>query len=46
MNSKATIEKYRERFSTIGVFENRVYDGIRDMLKQLKNQEKTLAIAT
>ena len=37
---------YRERFSTIGLFENRVLDGIPEMLSQLKRQGKVLAVAS
>lgn len=44
--SKQAIEKYRERFSTVGVFENLVYDGIKDMLNQLCQMDKVLAVAT
>ena len=38
--------KYRERFSTIGLFENAVYDGALDMLKTLKQAGKTIALST
>lgn len=44
--AKLAIEKYRERFSTVGVFENRVYPGIADMLAHLQDAGKTLALAT
>lgn len=37
---------YRERFAPIGIFENEIYDGILPMLESIKNQGKTLAIAT
>lgn len=40
------IEKYRERFSTIGIFENSVYEGIHKMLDNLSKIEATLAVAT
>ena len=40
------VEIYRERFAPIGIFENEIYDGILPMLESLKNQGKTLAIAT
>lgn len=40
------VEIYRERFAPIGIFENEIYDGILSMLESLKNQGKTLAIAT
>ena len=38
--------KYRERFSTIGIFENAAYEGAAEMLKTLKNAGKTIALAT
>ena len=44
--AKLAVEKYRERFSTTGVFENRVYPGIRPMLQHLCDAGKTLALAT
>ena len=37
---------YREYFSEKGLFENSVYDGIEECLKQLKEKGKILAIAT
>lgn len=37
---------YRERFSTVGLFENEVYPGIPQMLKELKKDGKKLAIAS
>jgi len=40
------IKKYHERFSTTGLFENRVYEGIPEMLQQLKDKNKVLAVAT
>lgn len=40
------IKVYREYFSTKGIFENNVYDGIEDVLKTLKEAGKTLVIAT
>lgn len=42
---KATA-KYRERFSTVGKFENRVFDGIIPLLETLKGAGKTLALST
>ncbi len=44
--SVEAIEKYRERYRTTGIFENRVYDGIEDMLKFLKKNGKILVVAT
>lgn len=40
------IAKFRERFSTKGIFENGVYEGIHELLAALKEQGKTLAVAT
>ena len=40
------VEKYRERYTPIGVFENKIYDGILDMMSKLKEQGKVLAVAT
>ena len=38
--------KYRERFSKIGIWENRPYPGIKRMLSSLKKAGKVLAVAT
>ncbi len=40
------VAKYRERFSVTGLFENKVYAGIREMLELLKEEGKTLIVAT
>ena len=40
------VEAYRERFSTVGLFENSVYDGIPAMLEQLKQSGARLVLAT
>jgi phosphoglycolate phosphatase len=40
------LQFYRERFSTVGLFENAVYPGIAAMLAQLKQQGKRLFVAT
>ena len=37
---------YRERYREIGWFENRVYDGIPEALRQLKSKGKRLFVAT
>ena len=37
---------YRERFGTIGIFENDVYDGIRETLEKLRAQGRKLYVAT
>lgn len=44
--SLEAVEKYRERFSTVGLFENRVYDGIYDMLQTLTDNGHILVLAT
>ncbi|GAA0077877.1 HAD family hydrolase [Clostridium sp. CTA-5] len=48
-NEKQTveaIEKFRERFSEVGLFENVVYNGMEEFLKELKNNGKILMVAT
>ena len=45
-DANRAIAKYRERFSVTGLFENEVYDGIPQLLRQLKDAGKTLIIAT
>lgn len=40
------VEKYRERFATIGLYENEVYEGIPALLEKLKKQGKSLLVAT
>lgn len=40
------VEKYRERFAKIGIHENVLYDGITELLKNLKDTGKILALAT
>jgi len=37
---------FRERYSTVGLFENKLYDGIEDMLSVLRAKGKRLAVAT
>lgn len=41
-----TLQFYRERFSVTGLFENEVYEGIKDLLKNLKQSNYRLAVAT
>ena len=45
-DATAMTAKYRERFSEIGIYENRVYDGIPELLKSLKEYGYVLAIAS
>lgn len=40
------VEKYRERFSSIGLFENKVYDGIYELLQTLTDSGHLLVLAT
>ena len=40
------VEYYREYFRPYGIFENEVYTGIPQLLKKLKEQDKTLIVAT
>ncbi len=40
------VAKYRERFSRVGLFENRVYSGIGQMLAKLQKAGKTICLAT
>ncbi|WP_294751826.1 HAD hydrolase-like protein [uncultured Ruminococcus sp.] len=49
MNEEQTaqaVKIFRERYSKVGLFENRVYDGIPEMLERLKNGGKRLMVAT
>ena len=40
------VEKYRERFKDIGIFENGVYEGITQMLKNCKDMGCKIGLAT
>ena len=40
------VAKYRERFSVTGLYENRVYDGVYEMLSALKEKGYFIALAT
>ncbi len=40
------IAKFREYYNDIGIFENTPYDGVEDLLKNLKNRGVKLGIAT
>lgn len=44
--AREAINVYRERYSRIGWKENRVYDGVEKMLKELKAKGKMLLVAT
>ena len=42
----AAVEKYRERFRDKGLFENRLYEGIPEMLRDLNSRGMFLAVAS
>lgn len=44
--AEKAVEKYRERFSTKGIYENEIYPGIRELLKKLKENGAKLAVAS
>lgn len=43
---ESAIEKYRERFSTVGLYENEIYDGMENLLKELSEAGYILEIAS
>lgn len=44
--ARRAVEFYRERYSTIGIFENRPYPGVAHMLEELKKKGYLLAVAS
>lgn len=44
--AKEAVEKYREYFADTGIFENKVYEHIPEVLEKLKNDGFSLAMAT
>lgn len=44
--AECAVKHYRERFRDVGIFENRVYPGIAELLHHLKEHGKTIALAT
>lgn len=44
--AETAVAKYRERFQDTGIFENRVYEGIPEMLKTLQSKGFFLAVAS
>lgn len=44
--SNKAVEYYREYYRDKGIFENFVYDGIENLLKELKRNDRTLIVAT
>ena len=45
-DANLAVEKYRERYSDVGLFENSVLDGAIEILKELKKAGKTTSLAT
>jgi len=45
-DARAATDRYRERFSTVGLYENEVYEGIPQLLDKLKQAGKKLLVAT
>ena len=46
MDAKRAVDYYREYYKDKGIFENKVYDGIEDLLKLLNNKKKTILLAS
>lgn len=44
--AERAVAKYRERYETVGVYENRLFDGVPGMLAALRRAGKRLAVAT
>ncbi len=44
--AQQALQYYRERFSTVGLYENAVFPGIEGMLRELTEQGKKLLVAT
>lgn len=44
--AEEAVEKYRERYTDIGIWENHVYDGMMDLLKSLHADGRRLGMAT
>lgn len=42
----AAVEKYRERFRDTGIFENKLYDGVPEMLQALNSKGMLMAVAS
>ena len=40
------VEYYRERYSDVGIFENKPYPGVENMLQELKRKKYILAVAS
>ena len=46
MSAHLAVEKYREYFEPCGMFQNKVYDGVENLLKELKTSGKEIVLAT
>lgn len=44
--SNIAVDKFRERFSTVGIYENHLYPDVENMLIQLRNQGILLGVAS
>lgn len=44
--AEAGVEKYRERYTDIGIWENKVYPGIMELLADLQQDGRRLGMAT
>lgn len=44
--AKQAVHDYRERYSVVGLFENRVFDGITDLLKDLQQADRHCYMVT
>ena len=44
--AKEATEKYRERFADTGIYENKLYDGMKDFLEEAIRQGHILMLAT
>lgn len=44
--AEAAVAKYREWFVPKGIFQNRIYPGVKEMLKELKGEGAVLAVAS
>ena len=45
-DAELAIEKYRERFQDTGIFENKMYNGIPELLGEMRSKGKRLAVAS
>ena len=45
-DAEVAVEKYREYYAPKGIFENRLYEGIPELLRDLRAHGATLVVAT